>query len=88
MFNQHEVMEEFDRIILDTVIEKVVVGSVDDEGNPLPYSMTFVLKAGLEFNDEILEMLKKETLGPSQAQAFSFTENEVEKSCSSTGYLP
>lgn len=50
--------------------------------------LNLFIKAGLEFNDEILEMLKKETLGLSQAQVFSITENEVENSCSSNGYLP
>ncbi len=35
-------MTEFDRDILESLVEKVVIGVSDEEGNPRPYVFTFV----------------------------------------------
>jgi len=77
-FNSKIIMDEFDRLILDAIVEKVVVGAIDKEDNPSPYSMVFLLKAGLEFNDEVLEKLKQEALEHSHVRAFSFPKDDNE----------
>lgn len=41
---QEEVLEEFDRIVFESIVEKVIVGGYDEDGNPTPYKLTFVLK--------------------------------------------
>lgn len=39
-----QVLDEFDRVVFESIIEKVLVGGFDEEGNPDPYKLTFVLK--------------------------------------------
>jgi len=49
--SQNEVLEEFDRGIFESIIEKVLVGGFDEEGNKDPYKITFIYKTG--FKNEI-----------------------------------
>jgi len=41
---QENILDEFDRVVLESIIDKVLVGGYDEEGNPDPYKLTFVLK--------------------------------------------
>lgn len=58
-FNKNEILDAFDRLILDAIIEKVVVGAVNSEGKAMPKVLTFVLKSGLEVDDEVLSSLRE-----------------------------
>ncbi len=40
-------LEKFDRKIFESLIEKIIIGSVDEDGNADPYSIKFIYKAGL-----------------------------------------
>ena len=40
--------EEFDRNVFESIVEKVIVGGYDDEGNADPSMITFVYKTGFE----------------------------------------
>ncbi len=42
--------ESFDRHIFESLIEKVIVGSIDEDGNADPYNLTFIYKTGLDNN--------------------------------------
>ncbi len=48
-------IKEFDRDIMDSLIDKIVIGTKDEEGNHNPYVVTFVFKAGMKFNEEFYE---------------------------------
>ena len=37
-------LSEFDRLVFESITEKVIVGGYDDENNPLPYKLCFILK--------------------------------------------
>ena len=39
-----DALDEFDRMVFESIVEKVIVGGYDEEGNPAPYKLTFVLK--------------------------------------------
>jgi hypothetical protein len=39
-----QVLDEFDRVVFESIIERVLVGGFDEEGNPDPYKLTFLLK--------------------------------------------
>lgn len=41
---QEDILDEFDRVVFESIIEKVYVGGYDENGNPDPYKLTFVLK--------------------------------------------
>lgn len=38
-------MDTFDRVVFESIVEKVIVGGYDPDGNVLPYKITFVLKS-------------------------------------------
>lgn len=80
-FNTNEKMDEFDRELFDSLVEKVVVGKEDLEGNPLPYSVCFILKTGLKFDEEILEYFKKSKPVELGSKVFSLQGNEQENVC-------
>ena len=42
------ILKEFDRNVFESIVEKVIVGGYDDEGNADPYMITFVYKTGFE----------------------------------------
>ena len=37
-------LDQFDRLVFDSIVEKIIVGGFDLEGKPSPYKLTFVLK--------------------------------------------
>ena len=46
VLEQNEVMNEFDPAVFESMIEKVIIGEVDEQGNKNPYKITFVFKTG------------------------------------------
>src|SRR5699024_9688584 len=50
MLERKEVLKEFDRYVFESIVEKVIVGEVDDKGNIDPYKLTFVYKTGFQDN--------------------------------------
>lgn len=71
--SQNEVLQEFDRGIFESIIEKVIVGGYDEDGNKDPYKITFIYKTG--FKNEIGNA--KERFGKS-----SGIGDKVKKMCS------
>lgn len=48
---QNKVIKEFDRHVFESIVEKIIVGGIDENGNKDPYKLTFVYKTG--YNDTI-----------------------------------
>ncbi len=46
LLEENSNLEEFDRVIFESIVEKVIVGGFDELGNIDPYLITFVLKVG------------------------------------------
>jgi len=40
----NEILDEFDRVVFESIVEKVIVGGFDEDGTANPYKLTFVLK--------------------------------------------
>ena len=38
------ILDEFDRVIFESIIDRVLVGGYNEDGSPDPYKLTFVLK--------------------------------------------
>ena len=57
-----DILDEFDRIVFESIVEKVIVGGYDENGNPSPYKLTFVLKCNqdLKVNDAKAEYRSKQ----------------------------
>src|SRR5690625_7233228 len=47
VLEQNEVINTFDRYVFESVIEKVIVGGIDEDVNKDPAMITFVFKTGL-----------------------------------------
>ena len=45
---QNEVLDKFDRYVFESIVEKVIVGGLDENGNVDPAQLTFVYKTGLK----------------------------------------
>ena len=39
-----EILDEFDRVVFESIIDRVLVGGYNEDGIPDPYKLTFVLK--------------------------------------------
>ena len=57
-----DILDEFDCIVFESIVEKVIVGGYDENGNPSPYKLTFVLKCNqdLKVNDAKAEYRSKQ----------------------------
>jgi len=51
-FDKNELLEEFDREIFENVIDKVIIGKVDEDGKENPYSVTFIFKTGMQLEGD------------------------------------
>lgn len=50
ILENNEVLKEFDRFVFESIIEKVIVGEIDEDQNINPYKLTFVYKTGFRDN--------------------------------------
>ena len=50
MLEKNEVLKEFDRFVFESIVEKVIVGEIDENNNVDPYKLTFVYKTGFKDN--------------------------------------
>ena len=80
-------IDTFDRFIFESVVDKVIVGGIDEDGNKDPAIITFVYKTGLsnsldgEKFKPIRRNAKKENTKTSN-ELCSHTGNEDNKLCS------
>lgn len=41
---KEQILDEFDRVVFESIIDRVIVGGYEENGTPDPYKLTFVLK--------------------------------------------
>ena len=46
VLEQNKVLTTFDRFVFESIVEKVIIGALDESGNVNPYKLTFVYKTG------------------------------------------
>lgn len=82
--SKNGVLEEFDRGIFESIIEKVIVGGYDEDGNKDPYKITFIYKTG--FRNEIKSAKerfdKSKSMGDKAKELCSHIVDEVKDVCS------
>lgn len=90
MLERKEILKEFDRYVFESIVEKVIVGEIDEDGKVDPYKLTFVYKTGFKdgLNGEEFKSprknVKKKTIGKDSAELYSYVSNRVNKSSSHT----
>ena len=82
--SENEVLEEFDRGIFESIIEKVIVGGFDEDGNKDPYKITFIYKTGLknEIGNAKERFDKSKKMGDKTKELCSHIADEVKDVCS------
>jgi hypothetical protein len=82
--SQNEVLEEFDRGIFESIIEKVIVGGYDEDGNKDPYKITFIYKTGFknEIGNAKERFDKSKRIGEKEKEWCSHIADEVKDLCS------
>lgn len=48
MLDNREIIEEFNRTVFESIVDKVVVGRIDKGGTVHPYDLTFYFKTGIK----------------------------------------
>ena len=63
--SEDKILEEFDRGIFESMIDSVIVGGCDENGNKDPYKLTFIYKTGFthEIDDAENKYVKKSKKG-------------------------
>nr|WP_317729254.1 recombinase family protein [Clostridium tetani] len=92
MLERKEILKEFDRYVFESIVDKVIVGEIDDDGKVDPYKLTFVYKTGFKdgLNGEDFKSPRKnakkknKSIGKDSAELSSYTNNHINKSCSHT----
>ena len=82
--SENEVLEEFDRGIFESIIEKVIVGGFDEDGNKDPYKITFIYKTGLknEIGNAKEHFDKSKKMGDKTKELCSHIADELKGVCS------
>ena len=82
---QNEVLDKFDRYVFESIVEKVIVGGLDENGNVDPAQLTFVYKTDLKnsVDGAKFKPQRKNARGRHRtAELCSHDSNEVGKMCS------
>lgn len=80
ILQKNEVLEEFDRSVFESVIEKVIIGGYDKDGNAVPYKITFIYKTG--FKDEFDNAQKRFGKRKTAKDAVEKLSSSANKMCS------
>lgn len=51
-------LESFDRFVFESIVDKVIVGGYDEDGNKDPYRLTFIYKTGMKDKADATEFNK------------------------------
>lgn len=87
VLEKNEVLVEFDRQVFESIIDKVIVGGYDDDGNKDPSMLTFVYKTGFTNsvdanNHKPPRKNHKKNKEQNENKLSSYSPNEDEKMCS------
>lgn len=74
LLEKNQVLEVFDRAVFESIVEKVIVGEINEKGEKDPYKLTFVYKTGISNK---IEAKKQERLKLGKSM-----KDNVKKLCS------
>lgn len=76
---RNEVLEEFDRYVFESIVDKVIVGATNEDGTVDPYKITFVYKTGFDDKQDGNKFINKNLL-----ESYSKDNNDNKNQCSHT----
>lgn len=85
--SKSQVFEKFDREVFESVIEKVIIGGYNKEGDKDPYKITFIYKTGLknDIENAKLRFGKSDKSKGKGKKMYSYLDNGVKDMCSCNG---
>lgn len=84
---QNEVLNEFDRYVFESIVEKVIVGGYDEDGNIDPAQLVFVYKTGFKNSldgNRFKPERKNARANRKSKNLYSHTNDETRSLCSDT----
>lgn len=79
-----EILESFDRVVFESVVEKIIIGGYNEEGVEEPLKITFVYKTGIHsnFNAKDFKPKRKNAAAVHKdAELYSYASDEVKELC-------
>lgn len=83
IFERNKSLDEFDPIAFKSIVDRVIVGDVDENGNKNPYMITFVFKTGLKADADC----SGKKISSSSKKACSHSAHDTCGMCSSDDQL-
>lgn len=82
--SKNEILEEFDRGIFESIIEKVIAGGYNEDGSKDPYKITFIYKTGFKnvVGNAKQRFDQNKSMGEKAKELYSHIVNEVKDVCS------
>ena len=78
----HAILDQFDRKVFESIVEKVIVGGITEDGKIDPYMLTFVFKTGYNHSINARQFKpprKNAKSDPVEENLCTFTANDSEK---------
>lgn len=88
LLEQNNVLEEFDRYVFESIVEKVIVGGYNEDGSKDPAKLTFIYKTGFQshMDGTTFKPPRKNSKAAKQAAGLcSHPTDKVETMCSHQG---
>ena len=89
LFKDNEIMPEFDKDVFELMIEKVIIGEKEENGNVNPRLITFILKSGNEIKcgDSTTEKNSVVQNQENQQSSYEVSQNYLQPVCEPRGVL-
>jgi len=87
VLENNEILKDFDRCVFESIVEKVIIGEIDENGNANPYKLTFVYKTGYsnEVQSKMHKQIKKKKNDKGNLHSYSSPNTRGERSNDNKG---
>jgi len=76
VFDSNKPIKEFDRVVFESAVNKIILGGTDEEGNKDPYMLTFIFNSGMSHSLKGKDVVKSN--GDSKDEKVcSYTEHDT-----------
>lgn len=84
VLENREIIEEFNRTVFESIVDKVVVGRIDKDGTVHPYDLTFYFKTGVKDSQDSnnFKDKRKNAKDNDSEKLCSYKNDEDKKLCS------
>lgn len=86
LLEQNQVLEEFDRGVFESIVDKVIVGEIKEDGTKDPYKLTFVYKTGITnkvvTHKSLMDAKPEDAVKVNPSKVYSQRVDEVQNLCS------